>query len=157
MRMTMTIEEILIMIKRFIEEPYERNKYLNQQLSVLDKKQNEVLHYLENHEKLDTRSRNKIIMLLQNIRHKRREVKNEIEIISCLRDNFLDKQKNKMTVRDIEITLKAIRGKRNIQENPVFKYQYLTEELNIIEEEEDKDYKDTFIMQEQKEQSTDND
>ena len=98
-----------------------------------DIKQDEILHYIENHN-LDAVKSCKAIKLLKQVRKERREVKNEIDVIHSLKDTFIDKYKNKFIEKDIIQALKNLKELENRQNSPKYTYQYLTEELEIKDE-----------------------
>ena len=79
---------------------------------MIDSKQDEILHYIENH-KLNASERCKIVGLLKDVRIERRQIKNEIDVIHSLKDSFIDKYKNKFIEKDIIIALKNLKELEN--------------------------------------------
>lgn len=129
----MTPEETLKYMLVLFQGIDKRLEELRKELSDEDKKQDEILHYVENH-KLCASKSCKLIKQLKNVREERRQVKNEIEIISSLKNTFIDKYKNKFIEKDIIQALKNLKEIERRQENPKYTYQYLTEELEIKNE-----------------------
>lgn len=129
----MTPEETLKYMLVFFQNTDKRLNELNTEQSVIDTKQDEILHYVENHN-LNASQSCKIIKELKNIRYERRQIKNEIDVIRSLKDTFIDKYKNKFIEKDIIQALKKLKELENRQNNPQYTYQYLTEELEIKDE-----------------------
>lgn len=129
----MSAEDILKLMLNLFQDIDKRLTDLNRQQSIWDIKQDEVLHYIENHN-LSASQRCKIVKLLKEIRYGRRQVKDEIDIIRSLKDTFIDKYKNKFIEKDIIQTLKNLKDLEKRKNNPKYTYQYLTEELEIKDE-----------------------
>lgn len=126
-------EDMLKYMLVFFQDIDKRQKELSEQQSMWDIKQDEILHYIENHN-LDAVKSCKAIKLLKQVRKERREVKNEIDVIHSLKDTFIDKYKNKFIEKDIIQALKNLKELENRQNSPKYTYQYLTEELEIKDE-----------------------
>lgn len=126
----MNIEDVLKLILNLFQTVDKQLEELARKQSEWDIKQQEVLHYIENHN-LDAVQRCKIVGLLKDIRYERRQVKNEIDVLKSIKDTFVDKYKNKFIEKDIILALKNLKEVHNRQANPTYKYQYLTEELEI--------------------------
>lgn len=129
----MPTEEILKYMLVFFQDIDKRLKELSSEQSIADIKQDEILHYIENHN-LSASQSCKLIKQLKKVRKERRIVKNEINTINCLKDTFVDKYKNKFIEKDIMQALKNLKQLENKQNNPKYTYQYLTEELEIKDE-----------------------
>lgn len=129
----MSPEEILKYMLVFFQDIDKRLKELSSEQSIADIKQDEILHYIENHN-LSASQSCKLIKQLKKVREERRIVKNEINTINCLKDTFVDKYKNKFIEKDIMQALKNLKQLENKQNNPKYAYQYLTEELEIKNE-----------------------
>lgn len=129
----MTPEEMLKYMLLFFQDIDKRLKELSKEQSISDIKQDEILHYVENH-KLSASQSCKLIKQLKKVREERRLVKDEIEVIRSLKDTFVDKYKNKFIEKDIMQALKNLKALENKQNNPKYTYQYLTEELEIKDE-----------------------
>ena len=129
----MPTEEILKYMLVFFQDIDKRLKELSSEQSIADIKQDEILHYIENHN-LSASQSCKLIKQLKKVRKERRIVKNEINTINCLKDTFVDKYKNKFIEKDIMQALKNLKQLENKQNNPKYTYQYLTEELEIKNE-----------------------
>lgn len=126
----MTVEEVLKIILKFFQNIEERMKELSEQQSIYDTKQDEILHYVEIHN-LNAAQSCKLIKELKKVRKERRAVKDEIGIITSIKDSFVDKYKNKFIERDVIQALKNLKEVETRQNNPKYEYQYLTEELEI--------------------------
>lgn len=129
----MPTEEILKYMLVFFQDIDKRLKELSSEQSIADIKQDEILHYIENHN-LSASQSCKLIKQLKKVRKERRIIKNEINTINCLKDTFVDKYKNKFIEKDIMQALKNLKQLENKQNNPKYTYQYLTEELEIKDE-----------------------
>ena len=129
----MPAEELLRYILNFFQDIDKRLTELNKKQSEWDIKQDELLHYIENHS-LDAVKSCKIIKQLKYVRAERRLVKNEIDVIRSLKDTFVDKYKNKFIERNLMLALKNLKELEQRKCNPKYTYQYLTEELEIREE-----------------------
>ena len=128
----MEIEDILKYMLTFFQDIDKRLSELSSKQSEWDIKQDELLHYIENHN-LDAVKSCKIIKQLKYVRAERRQVKNEIDVIRSLKDTFVDKYKNKFIERDLMLALKNLKELEQRKCNPKYTYQYLTEELEIRE------------------------
>ncbi len=126
-------EDMLKYMLAFFQDTDKRLKELRQEQSKWDIKQDEILHYIENHN-LDAIKSCKLIKILKQVRAERRIVKDEINIINSLKDTFIDKYKNKFIEKDIMQALKSLKELENRQNSPKYTYQYLTEELEIKDE-----------------------
>ena len=129
----MSAEELLKYMLNFFQDVDTRLVELRNKQSKWDKKQDEILHYIENH-KMDAIKSCKAVKLLQYVRDERRLVKDEIDAISSLKDTFVDKYKNKLIEKDLMLALKNLRELEERKNNPKYTYQYLTEELEIKDE-----------------------
>lgn len=129
----MSVEDILKLILKFFQETDKRQEELKNKLSVWDIKQQEILHYIENHN-LNAAESCKLIKLLKNIRSERRIIKDEMDVIRSVKDTFIDKYKNKFIEKDLIQTIKNLKQLEIRQTNPKYTYQFLTEELEIKDE-----------------------
>lgn len=129
----MEIEDILKYTLAFFQDIDKRLSQLSDLQSKWDIKQDELLHYIENHN-LDAVKSCKIIKQLKYVRAERRQVKNEIDVIRSLKDTFVDKYKNKFIEKDLIQALKNLKELEQRKNNPKYTYQYLTEELEIKDE-----------------------
>lgn len=126
-------EDMLKYMLAFFQDTDKRLKELREEQSKWDIKQDEILHYIENH-KLDAIKGCKLLKILKQVRTERRIVKNEIDTVQSLKATFVDKYKNKFIEKDIIQALKSLKELENRQNNPKYTYQYLTEELEIKDE-----------------------
>ena len=131
----MSIEEMLKLMLDMFQNTDKRLNELSKQQSEWDIKQDELLHYIEIHN-LDAIKSCKIIKQLKYVRDERRKVKDEINIIRSLKDSLLDKYNNKFIEKDLIMTLKNLKVLEDRQLNPQYTYQYLTEELEIKNEQD---------------------
>jgi hypothetical protein len=129
----MEVEDILKYTLTLFKDTDKRLSELNKKQSIWDTKQDELLHYIEIHN-LDAVKSCKIIKQLKYVRTERRKVKNEIDTIHSLKDTFIDKYKNKFIEKDIGQALKNLKELEYRKNNPKYTYQYLTEELEIKDE-----------------------
>lgn len=129
----MEIEDVLKYTLTFFQDIDKRLSELNNKQSMWDIKQDELLHYIENHN-LDAVKSCKIVKQLKYVRAERRQVKNEIDVIRSLKDTFVDKYKNKFIEKDLMQALKNLKELENRKNKPKYTYQYLTEELEIKDE-----------------------
>lgn len=126
----MNVEDILKQILELFKNVNIRLEDLQKQQSILDTKQQELLHYIENH-KTNAIECCKLIKLLQQVRYQRRDVKNEADKIRSLKDTFIDKYQNKFIEKDIILSLKKLKEVENRQKNPTYQYQFLTRNLEF--------------------------
>lgn len=129
----MEIEDIIKYMLAFFQDLDKRLSQLSDLQSKWDIKQDELLHYIENHN-LDAVKSCKIIKQLKYVRAERRQIKNEIDVIRSLKDTFVDKYKNKFIEKDLIQALKNLKELEQRKNNPKYTYQYLTEELEIKDE-----------------------
>lgn len=129
----MEIEDVLKYTLTFFQDIDKRLSELNNKQSMWDIKQDELLHYIENHN-LDAVKSCKIVKQLKYVRAERRQVKDEIDVIRSLKDTFVDKYKNKFIEKDLMQALKNLRELENRKNKPKYTYQYLTEDLEIKNE-----------------------
>ena len=101
------VTDILKLVLQLFQDIDKRQEELSKEQSIVDSKQDEILHYIENHN-LNAAERCKVVGLLKNIRTERRQIKNEIDVIRSLKDSFIDKYKNKFIEKDIIIALKNL-------------------------------------------------
>ena len=130
----MSIEDVLKLILNLFQDIDKQLEELQKKQSEWDRKQQEVLHYIENNS-LNAIQRCKVVGLLKDIRYERRQIKNEIDIINSVKSSFVDKYKNKFIEKDIILALKNLKDLHIRQANPTYQYQYLTKELEIRDEE----------------------
>lgn len=133
----MEVEDILKYMLNFFQDIDKRLTKLNEKQSEWDIKQDELLHYIENHN-LDAAKSCKIIKQLKYVRAERRLVKDEIDVVRSLKDTFVDKYKNKFIEKDLIQALKNLKELEQRKNNPKYTYQYLTEELEIKDEQGNK-------------------
>lgn len=126
-------EDMLKYMLAFFQDTDKRLKELREEQSKWDIKQDEILHYIENHN-LDAIKGCKLLRILKQVRTERRIVKNEIDTVQSLKATFIDKYKNKFIEKDIMQALKSLKELENRQNSPKYTYQYLTEELEIRDE-----------------------
>lgn len=79
------IEEVKAIVTK-LDEIEKYNLSLSQQLSIIESKQQDLLHYIENN-KINTFGCYKIVKELKDIRQKRRKIKNDIELMLTYNEN----------------------------------------------------------------------
>lgn len=126
------VTDILKLVLHLFQDIDRRQEELSKEQSIIDSKQDEILHYVENHN-LNASQSCKIIKQLKKIRAERRKIKNEIDVIHSLKDSFIDKYKNKFIEKDLMIALKNLQELEKRKGNPKYTYEYLTEDLEILE------------------------
>lgn len=131
--MEIAIEKLLKQMLNFFQNIDKRMSELSVQQSKWDSIQDEFLHYIENHNMNAVKSC-KIINQLKYVRNERRKVKNEIDVIRSLKATFVDKYNNKFIEKDLIQAIKNLKDLNQRQINIKYTYQYLTEELEIINE-----------------------
>lgn len=128
------VTDILKLVLQLFQDIDKRQEELNKEQSIVDSKQDEILHYIEIHN-LNAAARCKVISLLKKVREERRQIKNELDAIRSLKDSFIDKYKSKFIEKDIMIALKNLKELEERKNNPRYTYKYLTEDLEILEQE----------------------
>lgn len=131
--MEIAIEKLLKQMLNFFQNIDKRMSELSGQQSKWDSIQDEFLHYIENHN-MNAVESCKIIKQLKYVRNERRKVKNEIDVIRSLKATFVDKYNNKFIEKDLIQAIKNLKDLNQRQINIKYTYQYLTEELEIINE-----------------------
>lgn len=129
----MEIEDLLKTMLVFFQDIDRRLEKLSKELSIADTKQQELLHYIENHN-LNAVESCRIIKLLKTVREERREIKNEINVVQSLKDTFVDKYKNKFIEKDLIQALKNLKELSEKQNNSSYTYKFLTENLEVKDE-----------------------
>ena len=129
----MEIEDLLKTMLVFFQDIDKRLEKLSKELSIADTKQQELLHYIENHN-LNAVDSCKIIKLLKTVREERTETKNEITVVQSLKDTFVDKYKNKFIEKDLIQALKNLKELSEKQNNPSYTYKFLTKDLEVKDE-----------------------
>lgn len=129
----MEIEDLLKTMLVFFQDIDKRLEKLSKGLSIADTKQQELLHYIENHN-LNAVESCRIIKLLKTVREERREIKNEINVVQSLKDTFVDKYKNKFIEKDLIQALKNLKELSEKQNNPSYTYKFLTKDLEVKDE-----------------------
>lgn len=129
----MEIEDLLKTMLVFFQDIDKRLEKLSKGLSIADTKQQELLHYIENHN-LNAVESCRIIKLLKTVREERRKIKNEINVVQSLKDTFVDKYKNKFIEKDLIQALKNLKELSEKQNNPSYTYKFLTKDLEVKDE-----------------------
>lgn len=128
----MEVQDLLKYMLEFFQTIDDKRNKLNTELSTIDIKQQELLHYIENHSFNAAKSCH-IIKQLKKIRYERRQIKNQLEIVNGLKDTFADKYKNKFIEKDIIEALKRMKNLEERHQNPKYVYKFLDEEGEINE------------------------
>ena len=122
----MTVEDLLKFMLNFFQGIDKEIKEAYERLSVLDLKQQDILHYIEA-TTLNASGYSKIGKMLKEVRKERREIKNEIEKLEHLQ-KLTNKYNNKMIQGDIIQTLKGLNtiDKRQLEPKYTCKTDILT-------------------------------
>lgn len=126
------IEELIKYLLNLFQNIDSDLKKLQDELSIYDQIQQDLLHYLENHN-MNAPDSCKLVKQLKKIREERREIKDDISIISSVKDLFVDRYKNKFIEKDLIKLLNSLNDIKDRQKNPTYKYRYLDENLEIKE------------------------
>lgn len=124
-----TVEDLLKLMLNFFQEIDKEIKESYEKLSILDLKQQDILHYIEA-TTLNASGYSKVGKLLKQVRTERREIKNEIEKLELLQ-KLTNKYNNKMIQGDIIQTLKGLNTINKRQAEP--KYTCKTDILTRLE------------------------
>lgn len=128
----MAIEELIKYLLNLFQNIDSDLKKLQDELSIYYQIQQDLLHYLENHN-MNAPDSCKLVKQLKKIREERREIKDDISIISSVKDLFVDRYKNKFIEKDLIKLLNSLNDIKDRQKNPTYKYRYLDENLEIKE------------------------
>lgn len=102
-------------------------------LSYVDTQLSELDHFIEIHS-LKAYEHSKISKIRQELRHERRQIKNDIAMIRVIK-KFTDKYNNKLITGDIIQNLKEQKQLEQDQQNPTFTYKTdILEKLGAINE-----------------------
>lgn len=129
LKKNMTVEDLLKFMLNFFQGIDKEIKEAYERLSVLDLKQQDILHYIEA-TTLNASGYSKVGKLLKQVRTERREIKNEIEKLELLQ-KLTNKYNNKMIQGDIIQTLKGLNTINKRQAEP--KYTCKTDILTRLE------------------------
>lgn len=125
----MPVEELLRYMHQFFTSIDKEINEVAQELSNVDLEQQDILHYIENNN-LNAGGYAKVGKLLKDIRIKRREIKNDLDKLSAVRDNLTRKYNNKFIEKDIVGAIKGIEAVKNRKG----KYNNRTDILDRLEE-----------------------
>ena len=120
------VEEVKEVISK-LNEIDSYNSSLPQQLSIIDKKQQDILHLIES-QKISAFEAYRIIKELRQVRFERRKIKNDMELL-----RVYDENKNKLSSNENRQFLLHEVCKKEKNLNTEYKYQeYTKEELESI-------------------------
>lgn len=120
------VEEVKEVISK-LNEIDSYNSSLPQQLSIIDKKQQDILHLIES-QKISAFEAYRIIKELRKVRIERRKIKNDMELL-----RVYDENKNKLSSNENRQFLLHEVCKKEKNLNTEYKYQeYTKEELESI-------------------------
>lgn len=108
----MPIEELLKYMHKFFTSIDKEMNDIYQELSNVDLEQQDILHYIENNN-LNAGGYAKVGKLLKDVRTRRREIKNDLDKLSAVRDNLTKKYNNKFIEKDIIGAIKGIEAVKN--------------------------------------------
>lgn len=125
----MEVENFLKYMINFFQNIDKKAQEVSEELSQKDLERQDILHYIENTE-LNAAGYAKVGKLLKRVSMERREIKKELEKITCLKDKLTNKYNNKLISGDI---IKALKGIQTI-DNRKGTYVNRTEILKELEE-----------------------
>lgn len=125
----MNAEDLLEYMLELFNKTEQILKDEKEKLSQKDMELCDLYHYIEIH-KLKAYEYAKVGRLIKTLREERRQIKNNIEMITEIKQ-FTDKYNNRLITGDIIKTLKGYRTIKNRQESP--KYSYRTNILERLE------------------------
>lgn len=129
----MPVEDLLKYMHEFFTSIDKEINNITEELSNVDLEQQDILHYIENNN-LNAGGYAKVGKLLKNIRLRRRDIKNDLDILNAVRDNLTRKYNNKFIEKDISGALKGI----EVIKNRKGKYNNRTNILEQLEATDDK-------------------
>ena len=109
----LTVEEILKIMKQFLESIEQEYAELLEELSIKEAEQQDLLHELELNN-LNAVEISKVAIQLRQVRRDRRIIKNDIERMKLIK-NFTDKQNNRFVGNEIKVLLKELYKLKDIQ------------------------------------------
>lgn len=127
----MEVEDLLKYMHEFFTTIDKEIEDIAKEMKEVDLEQQDILHYIENNN-LNAGGYAKVGKLLKEVRLKRREIKNDYDKLSSIRDNLTRKYNNKFIEKDI---IGAIKGVETIKRRKG-KYNNRT---GILKKLEDKD------------------
>ncbi len=107
----MEVESFLKYMLNFFQNIDKQAKEIADELSQKDLERQDILHYIENTE-LNAAGYAKVGKLLKKVSIERREIKKDLEKITCLKDKLANKYNNKLIAGDI---IKALKGIETIE------------------------------------------
>lgn len=113
--MELTVEEILIIMKKFFEGIEKEHSELIEELTNKELEQQDLLHELEL-SNLDAVEITKVAISLKKVRKERRIIKNDIERVKIIK-NFTDKYNNRFITNEINMLIKELKKLKKRQEN----------------------------------------
>lgn len=125
--MEITIEELLKQMLNFFQNVDKELKKAYEDLSDIDQRQSDLLHYIEAMP-LNAGGYAKAGKMLKSVRQKRRIIKNTIERLKRIQ-TFTTKYNNKMIQGDLIQTIKDLKEIDKKQDEPMY-----TTRTNILEE-----------------------
>ena len=132
----MSVDDLMHYMLEFFNNTTKHLKDRWDDLSYIDTQLSELDHYLEIH-KLKSYEHAKLSKLRQELRCERRNIKNDIDMITTIK-KFTDKYNNKLITGDIIQNLKEQELLKEKQNNPTFTYKTdILERLGISNEQTD--------------------
>lgn len=119
----MPVEGLLKYMHEFFTSIDKEINDITEELSNADLEQQDVLHYIENNN-LNAGGYAKVGKLLKDIRLRRRDIKNDLDILNAVRDNLTRKYNNKFIEKDISGALKGIEVIKKEKENTTIEQIY---------------------------------
>lgn len=122
----MNVEDLMNQMLNLFDNTSRELQSAKDKLSFIDTQLSDLDHYLEIHT-LKSYELAKLGKLRKDLREKRRQIKYDIEMISCVK-KFTDKYNNKLITGDIIQNLKEQKSILERQSNPTYIYR-----TNILE------------------------
>ena len=115
--------ELIEQLKKSIQEISDHKHYLNNQLSTVDKKVSDILHYIELSENLNSVQGYNAYKLLREVTRERREIKNKIDEMNYLNQYMVQKSLAELTALDkVSANVTKVHTK-NISEDSTKRYE----------------------------------
>ena len=123
----MNIVEEIKEISDKLDEIDNYNSGLGQQLSIIDKKQQDILHYVENN-KLSAFGCYRLFKELKKVRLIRRKIKNDMELSKI----YLEQKNKLLSTENRKFLLQTLYKKENSLDSEYKMQEYKEEELEAI-------------------------
>jgi len=115
--------ELIEQLKQSIQEIADYKTLLNNQLSTVDKKVSDILHYIELSENLNSVQGYNAYKLLREVTRERREIKNKIDEMNYLNQYMVQKSLAELTTLDKVSANVTKAHAKNISEDNTKRYE----------------------------------